>query len=774
MSFDWNSIFPYLIWAYGGFALAWLAAGLIILWRRRRRRFRYLEMREVWLLREETLREDLNKYRFLTQRQKTALLEAEVAGAAQNDAHRSLEAKIAGLNNQVNSCQAANAALEATGKERAEKIEALMKAVAEKTDLADQYQQELRSRVAEMVENRGLISQLQAQLSAPTPKIVDEGEKLSLLAEIAGKDDELRGLRDKLESAEAEKLRVLAQTQEKHLENAEIAELKQQLSEAEELLKEKGYEAAALRDQLEQKYTLVKEQVTSTSSLKVELYEANQQASALRKRVAELLPLETKMTNLDIINTDLNKQILMYRGMVEEQRSEIERLREERKSEIEPAGGEDPYGAAPAAAYDTSSIEATEQNDIAGSTISSGEFLSRKPDEEFGKGYVFTARNLTFYRAPQEDDDSVENDNASTHVEVEAGVAAESATASALKQVPEMASETVVEEIDEPLSPQKLREHAPLFKLLAAPKLPKIPGADRARLQLQSPNRLHFYWVSKKNPYDSLKRVMGRGMGNYTLGVRLVNLTDNSERVMPAAASGSTWFDVDSNARYQAELGFFAPRRPFVRVMFSNTVQTPRPAPSWRMATDEDFAIRAVQFVNALETAGFAHENIPLRLDSATRADADAKTLEIAGSIAHADLQKAEAINLLELRWVFVSLLAGVPMDELKSSISPELSTWLANIEKVNPAALSLDAIREKMSEVVGEGFVRMVESGDIEVRRRYAHSVVGGSLVEVIENVVPQFLDFPLAPSVGDDIGLRDLAQDLPLLDLPSSHSYH
>jgi hypothetical protein len=318
-------------------------------------------------------------------------------------------------------------------------------------------------------------------------------------------------------------------------------------------------------------------------------------------------------------------------------------------------------------------------------------------------------------------------------------VAKEAAEAEASKETAE--TEAVSAEKPE-------RVVSPVFKKLAEPKLPEIPSDDRARLQLQSPNRLFFYWSSRKNPYDNLQRLFGERLGGYDLSVRLINLKDDSVRVMPADISGTTWFDVGSDTTYRAELGFFSQNRPFIRVMYSNTVQTPRPSPSRRLASDADFAVRTQQFADVLSASGFAHENVAQDFAFADKLLADTRAREIAARLNTEKTGEKEetlaGISLLELRWVLVSLAAYAPLDELKRSVSPALVAWLESIEAQDPDALKPKNVADELQKTLGEEFVGMVQSGEVETRKRYVHKVFGGSAVEVFETFVPQLVDFP------------------------------
>lgn len=316
------------------------------------------------------------------------------------------------------------------------------------------------------------------------------------------------------------------------------------------------------------------------------------------------------------------------------------------------------------------------------------------------------------------------------------------------EEMQEMQEMQETQEAESPSAETLEKVVSPIFKKLSEPKLPELPSDDRARLQLQSPNRLFFYWSSRKNPYDNLHRLFGERFGGYDLSVRLINMKDDSVRVMPADMSGTTWFDVGSDTPYRAELGFFSQNRPFIRVMYSNTVQTPRPSPSRRLASDDDFAVRTQQFADVLSASGFAHENVAQDFAFADKLLADARAREIAARLIPQKAGEKEEtfadISLLELRWVLVSLAAFAPLDELKRSVSPALVAWLESIEAQDPDALKPKNVAGELQKTLGEEFVGMIQSGQVETRKRYVHKVFGGSAVDVFETFVPQLVDFP------------------------------
>ena len=100
---------------------------------------------------------------------------------------------------------------------------------------------------------------------------------------------------------------------------------------------------------------------------------------------------------------------------------------------------------------------------------------------------------------------------------------------------------------------------SPIFKELASAELPPLERENRARLLMQSPNRLFFYWSLNRDPRHTLTRLFGTsGAESYTLVIKLLNLTRDDEHLDRAEAEGTWWFDVDSNSTYRAEVGLYA------------------------------------------------------------------------------------------------------------------------------------------------------------------------------------------------------------------------
>lgn len=237
-------------------------------------------------------------------------------------------------------------------------------------------------------------------------------------------------------------------------------------------------------------------------------------------------------------------------------------------------------------------------------------------------------------------------------------------------------SETMqfVAETEEEIGDPRLKD--PVFKELAEPKLPELEKENRARLQMQSPNRIQFYWSVKNNPFQTLSRAFGGNTGNYTLVAKLINQKNDREEIFPVDAEGSWWFNVDADARYQAEVGFYAPNRPYIRVMFSNILETPRKSPSPRAATDADWAISAREFAGVLDYSGYKQDAFEVALAGDDYEISTYATQNAFSQFIGEETDFAE-FSAEELRFALLAIASGYTLEDLRGQISTALFAML-------------------------------------------------------------------------------------------------
>ncbi len=281
----------------------------------------------------------------------------------------------------------------------------------------------------------------------------------------------------------------------------------------------------------------------------------------------------------------------------------------------------------------------------------------------------------------------------------------------------------------------------PIFKELSEPKLPELKKENRARLQMQSPTKIHFYWSVAANPFQTLNRVFG-SRTNYQLVAKLVNQTNDREEFFPVEAEGSAWFDADANSTYQAELGFYAVNRPFVRLMFSNQIETPRKTPSPRRDYSENFTVSAQEFAEVLDVSGFQQDAFEVALagdDIESANDATQTAFSQIIESAQTDFDENESS---EIRFALLALASGYAVENLREHISRRLYAVLQEEgEKLN-AEKALAALQENFG-------VFADESSEEE---SFAATVFGASLINFPRfskrRVLPKFS--PMSSSSG------------------------
>lgn len=270
------------------------------------------------------------------------------------------------------------------------------------------------------------------------------------------------------------------------------------------------------------------------------------------------------------------------------------------------------------------------------------------------------------------------------------------------------------------------------FKELRDPKLPVLVRENRARLLMQTATRLYFYWGLKNNPYQILNRAFGNDRGSYTLVLKLINLTRDAEEMHPVDADGYWWFDVDPDCSYRAEIGFYAPNRPYFRALYSNTVTTPRRSPSPRAATEADWRVSPNAFAEVLDNSGFMQDAYEVVLAGE---DVDASGIATREAfrqfIGHDPGAGSFAED--EMRYVMLALAAGLPLEALRWKISASLFALLSeHLDRLSSDS-ALHVLREHFE----------LEEGEI-IEEERSSAVYGASLLHFPSKVKRTKFDRP------------------------------
>ena len=191
--------------------------------------------------------------------------------------------------------------------------------------------------------------------------------------------------------------------------------------------------------------------------------------------------------------------------------------------------------------------------------------------------------------------------------------------------------------------------------------------------------------------------------------LKLVDLKRNLEEIYPIDSEGSWWFDVEADGEYRAEIGFYAPNRPYVRALFSNTVSTPRKSPSPRVDTESDWSISADCFARVLEVAGFTEDAFDVALAGDDIDSAEAATHAAFTQLVDEPEFDFEGIAASEIRHVRLLLASGVTLEALRWKISPSLFAILqersASLSAEKAFAVLKDQFDIEADEIVEEEF---------------------------------------------------------------------
>ena len=244
---------------------------------------------------------------------------------------------------------------------------------------------------------------------------------------------------------------------------------------------------------------------------------------------------------------------------------------------------------------------------------------------------------------------------------------------------------------------------SPVFKELAEPKLPVLREENRAFLQIQSPTRVFFYWSLKTDSANTLRRALGNRANDYFLAIRLTNLTTGKEEIHQVGNKGSWWFNnIEADSKYRAEVGFYAQSRPFVRIVFSNELETPRQKPSENVAYQPYFAVTANQFAEVLDLAGFSQDAVEVYLAGDEPQVADDAMQKAFTQLVGAKQIDFANININELRYILFALASGVSLFSLRENLSGNLFEFLAALVDENPNALTEEKVILALEEFFG------------------------------------------------------------------------
>lgn len=139
----------------------------------------------------------------------------------------------------------------------------------------------------------------------------------------------------------------------------------------------------------------------------------------------------------------------------------------------------------------------------------------------------------------------------------------------------------------------------------SADELPALEARDAIQLFAQSPAHLFLHWSHAADPFAALRDAFADAASHYRLTVRLSNLTDAAEHLFDASPARAQWLPALPGRDYRADLGFHADGLPFVTLLSSAAVTTPRAAVSPDADAAPEFRITYEDFARLLEQTGY-------------------------------------------------------------------------------------------------------------------------------------------------------------------------
>jgi hypothetical protein len=279
-----------------------------------------------------------------------------------------------------------------------------------------------------------------------------------------------------------------------------------------------------------------------------------------------------------------------------------------------------------------------------------------------------------------------------------------------------------------------------LLDPLGIEALPQLPAINRARLQVQSPNRIFLYWSLAGNPFATLQKAFGNRATNYNLVIKFRNLSHGGEQLFPIGREGNWWFDAQPNARFQVDLGLFAQNRPFIRLFSSNAVETPRSAPSPRADTEADWQVSRVQFARVLDVSGYTHDALPVIFGFGEDGVFDEMaTVAVLNQLASNAPVAPETFDAAEMRVALSALAAGIEFEVLREQLSPALRAWFDSVLEQDKDALRSENVLAALQAVLGDEFVDEFAGFGEELQRIRLEPVFGASAVHFPEIALPR-----------------------------------
>jgi hypothetical protein len=677
-----------LFTAFVGFAVAWIVAYPTYNWFWGQKKVSlYKSIIESYRYEVDVLNDHYEKLRLEKAEQDQQFYELQLQNKSLADSLEKRQTLLIERENQMKKFSSQSGEVEGKAESlrqevfrKTEQIDVLHRQVQQKTEQLQQYEHELEHQ-------KSLVAQLQLKSGDATNSPI-----------LVEKNKQIASLHTQLSALLPLESKVLTHTNE-------INELRVQKQRLQEILYEKdknldklkadcetcGEKILQLNEEIEQIGALISENANIRNEndkyaeklklLETQLEELKKQPKRIEPNMVESVQSANKGENdltaqtIDINNDMARKKIIKQEIITEKEEIILPKTETKTKKTAKISDKET-----------SAKIE----------TVSSGSLIAKKS----GKKKAAKIDDYEIEETESKPQKLVETAKVEKEVELEK-VNTEAETEVLVEK--EIKTEVETPELDE----EAKKRETPIFKALAEPKLPELDKENRLFLQMQSPTRIFFYWTVKTNAYKTLQKAFGENAGGYMLVAKLQNLSNKTEDIFPIDVEGSAWFDVPDNTKFQTEVGFFAPSRPFVRVAFSNTLETPRMSPSPNVDNSPVWNVSTMQFAEVLEASGYSQDAFEVAMQvNESSEDSNKATEVIYARITGENEEKFAEFDMSELRSVLLGIVSGVPLAVILEKVSGELSAWLSE----NPQVFEPQNVMAILQETFGEDFGKFVE----------------------------------------------------------------
>lgn len=206
--------------------------------------------------------------------------------------------------------------------------------------------------------------------------------------------------------------------------------------------------------------------------------------------------------------------------------------------------------------------------------------------------------------------------------------------------------------------------------------LPEPPARDIVRLLVQSPYRLHLYWNFKTDPFTVARRQFPNR--DFRFMVRLVDASSGETQASEIAGfTRNYWFNSQPARTYQAEVGMFSEARPFIRLLVSDYVQTPRVGASPNVATSE-FAVGTPDFIQMLDRAGFVADSFDVAMQATDEPSRRALLEHLLKDLSTGQMTFMQTGAQSEFNRLLEMLAAERTLEEVRAILTSLLARWSA------------------------------------------------------------------------------------------------